>query len=196
MQGRNEVRWRPGQEESLAPPCSKLRSFGSKCSVWKKVLVTLLGLFGALRSDLAPPYWLISASGELRPPLCLCVRLLYSRNKLTLRHKIEPTWSSIKIQWFFCYFTQTFCHKKLKRYKLTCRTAGWGTRSEKGWKTCSSQWKYFSLVRTHCSAYIIKSLLAANCMCSWAGLTREGYGRYIVPGHERYWGSGRWKYAG
>jgi len=44
--GRNEVRWCPGQEASLAPPCSKLRSFGSKRTVWKEVLVTLLGLFG------------------------------------------------------------------------------------------------------------------------------------------------------
>jgi len=33
MQGRNEVRWRPGQEASLALPCSNLRSFGSKCTV-------------------------------------------------------------------------------------------------------------------------------------------------------------------
>jgi len=45
-QGRNEVRWRPGQEASLAPPCSNLRSFGSKSTVLKKVLATLLGLFG------------------------------------------------------------------------------------------------------------------------------------------------------
>jgi len=47
LQGRNEVRWRPGQEASLAPPCLKLRSSGSKFTVLKKVLVTLLGLFGA-----------------------------------------------------------------------------------------------------------------------------------------------------
>ena len=40
-------------------PCSKLRSFGSKCTVLKKALVTLLGLFGAPHSD--------SASGEWRP---------------------------------------------------------------------------------------------------------------------------------
>jgi len=46
-QRRNEVRWCPGQEESLAPPCWNLRSFGSKCAVLKKVLVTLLGFFGA-----------------------------------------------------------------------------------------------------------------------------------------------------
>ena len=45
-QGRNEVRWRPGQEASLAPPCSNLRSFGSKSTVLKKVLATLLGIFG------------------------------------------------------------------------------------------------------------------------------------------------------
>jgi len=31
MQGRNEVRWRLRQETSLPPPCSNLRSFGSKC---------------------------------------------------------------------------------------------------------------------------------------------------------------------
>jgi len=29
-QGRNEVRWRPGQEASLAPPCSNLSSFARK----------------------------------------------------------------------------------------------------------------------------------------------------------------------
>jgi len=46
-QGRNEVRWRPGQETSLALPCSNLRSFGSKCSAMEKVLVTLLAVFGA-----------------------------------------------------------------------------------------------------------------------------------------------------
>jgi len=27
VQGRNEVRWRPGQDASLAPPCLNLRSF-------------------------------------------------------------------------------------------------------------------------------------------------------------------------
>jgi len=39
-QGRHEIRWRPGQEASLAPPCSNPRSFGSKCAVLKKVHVT------------------------------------------------------------------------------------------------------------------------------------------------------------
>jgi len=60
-QGRTEVRWRPGQEAGLTPTCSNLRSFGSKCTVLKKVLVTLLGLFRALRSH--------SAANELFP-LC------------------------------------------------------------------------------------------------------------------------------
>jgi len=46
-QGRNEVRWRPEQEASVATPCSTLWSFGNKCTVLKKVLVTLLGLSGA-----------------------------------------------------------------------------------------------------------------------------------------------------
>ena len=34
-QGRNEVRRDPGQKASLAPPCSNLRSFGTKCIVLK-----------------------------------------------------------------------------------------------------------------------------------------------------------------
>jgi len=57
VQGRNEVRWRPEQGASLAPPCSKLMSFGSKCTVLKKVLVTLLGFFGDPRShsSIVPP---------------------------------------------------------------------------------------------------------------------------------------------
>jgi len=42
-----------GQETSLAPPYSNLRSFRNKCAVLKKVLMALLGLFGA-SSDLAP----------------------------------------------------------------------------------------------------------------------------------------------
>ena len=60
--GRNEVRRRLGQEASLASPCSKLSSFGSKFTVLKKVLVTLLGFFGDSCSH--------SATKELRP-LCL-----------------------------------------------------------------------------------------------------------------------------
>ena len=54
-QGRNEVRWCPGQEANLAPLCSNLWSFGSKCTVLKKVLVTMLGLFAAIRSHSASP---------------------------------------------------------------------------------------------------------------------------------------------
>jgi len=42
------------QEISLTPPCSNLRSFGSKCSVLKKVLATLLGLFGT--RDIVLPF--------------------------------------------------------------------------------------------------------------------------------------------
>jgi len=38
--GRNEVRWRPGQEASFVSRCSNLRSFGSKGTAMKKVLVT------------------------------------------------------------------------------------------------------------------------------------------------------------
>jgi len=44
-QGRIEVRCRLGQETSLAPPCSKLRSFGSKCAVLTKKTHTTVGIF-------------------------------------------------------------------------------------------------------------------------------------------------------
>ena len=44
--GRTKVRWRLRQNTSLPPSCSNLRSFGSKCAVLKKVLITLLGLSG------------------------------------------------------------------------------------------------------------------------------------------------------
>jgi len=65
-QKRNEARWRLGQEASLAPPCSSLMSFGSKCTALKKVLVTLLGLFGAPCSD-SVPRELCPFSPSLRP---------------------------------------------------------------------------------------------------------------------------------
>jgi len=59
-QGHAEVRWRPGQETSLAPPCSSLRPFGSKCTVLKKVLAILLGLLGA--RVLCPPQYALAHS--------------------------------------------------------------------------------------------------------------------------------------
>jgi len=71
MQGRNKVRLRLGQKTSLVPPWSNrcshdrslappwlnLSSFESKFTVLKKVLVTLLGLFGASCSNSASPQW-------------------------------------------------------------------------------------------------------------------------------------------
>jgi len=48
-QERAEVGWRPGQETSLAPPCSNIRSFGSKCALLKNCWN-----FSAPPSDSAP----------------------------------------------------------------------------------------------------------------------------------------------
>ena len=66
-QGRNEVRWRPGQETSLAPPCSNLRSFGSKSA---ESTCDIVRTFQRPNNDSAP--------GELRPPcspsLHLCIQ--------------------------------------------------------------------------------------------------------------------------
>jgi len=58
-----------GGKFGAPPPCSKLRSFGSKCTVLKTVLVTLLGLFGAPRSHLA-----LGELYPLPPSLRLCLR--------------------------------------------------------------------------------------------------------------------------
>ena len=69
-QGRNKVRWRPGQEASLPPPCSKLRSFGSKYSVLKKVPVTLLELFGDSAAIRHPPQWFGAPIVIRRPGNC------------------------------------------------------------------------------------------------------------------------------
>jgi len=51
----NEVRWRPGQETSVARPCLNLSSFGSKFTLWKKVLLTFLGLYGVPAVIRRPP---------------------------------------------------------------------------------------------------------------------------------------------
>jgi len=72
VQGRNEVRWRPGQETSLAPPCSNLRPFGSKCTVLKTVLMTLW-LF-------VPPQWF--GTRGIVPPCPLSLRLWWCATKI------------------------------------------------------------------------------------------------------------------
>jgi len=51
---RGVTRLNGARARSLAPPFSNLKSFGSNCTLFMKVLVTLPGLFGALRSDSAP----------------------------------------------------------------------------------------------------------------------------------------------
>jgi len=70
-QGPNEVRWRPGQEASLAPPRSNLRPFRSKCTVFKKAhcwdFSALPAVIRRTRSASAP--------GELCPPCPLNMTL-------------------------------------------------------------------------------------------------------------------------
>jgi len=66
-QGRDEVRWRPGQETSLAPPCVQIvRFFGGKCTALTKVLVILLGIFGA-----PVVIWRTGNYASFAPPLLL-----------------------------------------------------------------------------------------------------------------------------
>ena len=63
--------WRPGQEATLAPPCSNLRSFGSKCVALKKAHVILLG-FSAPPVVIRRPRSYASFSPSLRH--CSAVR--------------------------------------------------------------------------------------------------------------------------
>jgi len=74
QQGCNEVRLRPGQGARLAPPCSNVKSFGRKFTVLKKVIVKLLGIFGAPADIWRSPAVIRRphndpATGELRPPV-------------------------------------------------------------------------------------------------------------------------------
>jgi len=45
-----------GKKQVWRPPCSNVRPFGSKVTVFKEVLVTLLGLFGARGIVTSPRY--------------------------------------------------------------------------------------------------------------------------------------------
>ena len=88
--GRNEVRWRPGQETNFAPPYSKLRSFGSKCTVLKNVLATSLELSGA-----PAVIWcthIDSAPGVLRPPHPPMLRLCFYRFHFKHLHFTKCLW--------------------------------------------------------------------------------------------------------
>ena len=98
-QGHNEVRWSQGQETSLAPPCSNLRSFGNKFTVLKNVHVTILELFGAPAMIQGPPN--DSASGELYPLSpslrpCVWVQKAVTGSVCKLRHQCTQSVQSYK----------------------------------------------------------------------------------------------------
>ena len=76
LTGCNEVRWRPGEDASLALPFSNLRSSGSKCTVLKNVRVTLLGYFGAPRVI-------------RRPGNCAPLPLHYAPADLTIMQRVK-----------------------------------------------------------------------------------------------------------
>jgi len=101
--GRTEVRWRPGQETSLAPPCSNLRSFGNKCTALKKYLRHCWDLS-------APPS--VSAPGALCP---LCPPSL--RPRLTLQNYIINLLASFFPN-AFSWFVFLNCNKTMQ--KLWC----------------------------------------------------------------------------
>ena len=63
MQGRNEVRWRPGQEASLAPSCSNLKPFGSKFTVFEEVQYLWHCWDFSPPTELCPPASLVTTLG-------------------------------------------------------------------------------------------------------------------------------------
>jgi len=108
--------WRPGQEKSLASPCSNLRSFGSKCAVLKKVLVTLLALCGAPRSHSVPHS--DSAPGNCVPlsPLVTPITASY--------FDVENTRQSIKsvVVWSASSSFVSWLHSIFQKRKRKCES--------------------------------------------------------------------------
>jgi len=85
--GVTEVRWRPGQETSLAPPYSNLRPLGSKCTVLKKVLVhDVVGTFRCLPAIRRP--------GNCAPFAPLVTPLVRKLSQLT-KHCVKLHWHKI-----------------------------------------------------------------------------------------------------
>jgi len=61
----------PGAKKNkFGAPWSNLSSFESKFTVLKKVIATLLGLFGGSRSNSAPPQWFSVPIVKWRPGNC------------------------------------------------------------------------------------------------------------------------------
>ena len=112
-QERNEVRWRPGQEASLSPPCSK-RVFRKQMYCIEECACYIVGIFGTPAVILPPPPHWLGARGIAPPSLHLWVYLLNSRNKLTSRYKIHSNDSSINIQWNFVVLISLFVIKNFR----------------------------------------------------------------------------------
>jgi len=55
VQGTNEVRWRPGKEASLSPPCSKTEVFRKQMYCNEESICGIVRTFWWLRSHSAPP---------------------------------------------------------------------------------------------------------------------------------------------
>ena len=89
--GRNEVRWHPGQEESLSPPCSNLSPFGSKFTALKEVLATILKLVGPpalIPTFTVGPPALIRSSHIGSAPRDLCPQHAAAHCRMLLRANI------------------------------------------------------------------------------------------------------------
>ena len=121
IQRRNEVRWRLGQEASLAPPCFNLLCFRSKFTALKEVFVTFLGLFGTpavirqSHSDLAPR----ELHPHCSPSLCPCSQ--YMCLKLMSYHFHLLTVSTSCIILF--YSMQVYLKKEKKDHLISAKTS-------------------------------------------------------------------------
>jgi len=98
----------PGAKSKFGAPCSNMRSFGSKSTVMKKVLVTLLGLFGASHSHSATPA-VIRHPGNCAPLLPIILHLDTNKHS----SKVEY------INWIVSELS-VGVHKMLNRTGRTC----------------------------------------------------------------------------
>ena len=187
------VRWRPEQEASLAPPCSNLRPFRSKFTVLKKVLVTLLGLFGAHRSHFPPPQWFgapwwFGNRGILPPcplvtPLCLRpgVRSRTTSNFGWLEEEPERNiFRSEVLEHFQSHQSHPLCRWSLilvplnpknngRNYLHMCVWTGINTFVTHCAMSFSSVYRPFAF-NTHFSLHYFASICSFACLGGWRAI--------------------------
>jgi len=124
---------------SLAPPCSNLRPCGSKCTVLKKVLMTLW-LFG-------PPQWF--GIRGIEPPCPLSLRLLWCAIKIGKIPKII----NFSIPNIMTFYSMNICNFRTQYGIGLTQTANKG------------YWRHFGLFRVFCAIFMLVPRVSSAWIC-------------------------------